>query len=247
MRPLHGLRDRCFKTTGLLRVWSLLVLVLVFMATSGGAQPTRLSGTVVGIQDGDTLTIIDAQRRQYRIRLAGIDAPEKRQAFGNVSRRALSDLVFSRKVDLHVTKVDRYGRLVAKVLHEGQDVCKEQIRKGLAWLYADYESELTPEDRASYSAAQREAKKAHRGLWRDSEPMPPWQFRRNARAGVRRHQALAATASGSDGKVMGNKRSRIYHLPQCPGWGTVAPKNREYYSSESAAIAAGYRKAKNCP
>jgi endonuclease YncB( thermonuclease family) len=137
-----------------------------------------LRGVVVGVADGDTLTILDAERRQHRIRLAGIDAPERSQAFGRRSQQSLRDLAHGRVAEVQVTKVDRYGRLVGKVVVDERDLCREQLRLGFAWFYADYQNELSPSDRTSYSAAQRDARQAGIGLWADPHPVPPWVFRR---------------------------------------------------------------------
>ena len=133
---------------------------------------------VVGVADGDTITVLDTSKRQHRIRLAGIDAPEKRQAFGNRSNQSLSQMVFRRIVRVDYDKTDRYGRIVGKVMLGELDTNLEQIRRGMAWHYKDYEREQSAPDRRLYSDAELEARKARRGLWVDREPVPPWDFRR---------------------------------------------------------------------
>lgn len=153
----------------------LLVLALVTLPLTASAD--WLEGTVVAIADGDTLTVLDATQTQHRIRLAGIDAPEKRQAFGNVSRQHLADAVFQRRVRVEYHKADRYGRLIGKVLLGGQDLNLAQVTAGLAWHYKQYEREQSPDDRRTYAAAEDEARAARRGLWRDSAPVPPWEWR----------------------------------------------------------------------
>ena len=122
-----------------------------------------LEGRIVGIADGDTITILDASNMQYKIRLAGIDAPEKKQDFGNVSKRSLSDMVFNQQVKVDWDKSDRYGRLVGKVLLNGKDVNLEQIRLGMAWYYRKYKNELVFDDRISYPQAEEDAMK--KSLW----------------------------------------------------------------------------------
>ncbi|HET6891918.1 MAG TPA: thermonuclease family protein [Pyrinomonadaceae bacterium] len=136
---------------------------------------------VVGISDGDTITVLDATRPQHKIRLAGIDAPEKRQAFGNVSKQNLARMVFNREVTIDWDKRDRYGRPVGKVLLEGNDICIRQIEEGLAWHFKKYESEQPAMDRGAYSRAESDARAARVGLWRDPHPVPPWEFRRPSR------------------------------------------------------------------
>lgn len=223
---------------------------LLSHSTLAGAA-VLLKGKVVGVTDGDTIVVLDASRVQHRIRLAGIDAPERSQAFGQVSKRALGQMVFQREADVFVMKTDRYGRSVGRVVVGGKDVCLEQIRSGLAWFYAEYEMELVPPDRARYSEAMRDAKRARRGLWSDPHAEPPWVYRRSRRGGSfsrgQRSAASAALAPPSPGRIIGNLHSHIYHLPDCPSWAKVAPQNRVYFESEAAASAAGFQKARNCP
>ena len=141
------------------------------------ADPVRLTGRVVTVTDGDTLTILDSDRVQHRIRLDGIDAPEKAQAFGNRSRQSLAELAHDREAVATCPKVDRYGRHVCKVMVGGADVGLEQIRRGLAWHFKRYEDEQRPKDRRAYAKTEDEARAARRGLWRDPDPVAPWDWR----------------------------------------------------------------------
>ena len=129
--------------------------------------------------DGDTITVLDADKVQHKIRLAGIDAPEKKQAFGNRSKESLSDLVFDKTVNIETEKRDRYGRQIGKVLVNGQDVNLVQVERGMAWFYRQYQHEQSPNDRKLYEAAEGAAKDGRRGLWRDVDPVPPRDFRHN--------------------------------------------------------------------
>lgn len=138
----------------------------------------ELTGRVIGIADGDTITVLDSNSIQHKIRLAGIDAPEKKQAFGNVSKKSLSGMIFNRTVDVEWRKLDRYGRKVGKVVINETDVNLEQIKRGLAWFYKKYKGELTQEDRIAYVQAQQEAEANQLGLWVDASPIPPWDFRK---------------------------------------------------------------------
>lgn len=156
-------------------VWKSLVVILLFAQS---AYAEVLSGRVVGIADGDTLTVLDVAKTQHKIRLAGIDAPEKKQAFGNVSKMSLSDMVYDKDVDVEWHKENRYGRKVGKVLINGVDVNLEQIKRGMAWFYKKYKGELIQEDRITYVQAQQQAEAEKIGLWRDPEPIPPWDFRK---------------------------------------------------------------------
>ena len=143
------------------------------------AHADNLLGKVINVADGDTITVLDSGKMQHKIRLAGIDAPEKKQAFGNRSKESLSDMVFDKTVNVETEKRDRYGRQIGKVLVNGQDVNLVQVERGMAWFYRQYQREQSPNDRRLYEAAEDAAKAGKRGLWRDSEPVPPWDFRHN--------------------------------------------------------------------
>jgi endonuclease YncB( thermonuclease family) len=133
---------------------------------------------VVGIADGDTITVLDDSKTQHRVRLAGIDAPEKGQAFGNVSRQHLADLVAGQRVTVERHKRDRFGRIVGKVQRGGLDVCLEQVRAGMAWHFKKYAAEQSPEDRRTYAEVEEQARANKAGLWGDARAVPPWEFRR---------------------------------------------------------------------
>ena len=157
-----------------MRLW----FVAAFCGFVGIAQADTLSGRVVAVHDGDTITVLDINQTQYKIRLAGIDAPELGQAFGNPSKQNLSKWVYNRQVIVDWKKRDRYGRTVGVVLVDGHDVNLEQIRAGLAWWYRQYARDQSPADRRLYEAAENDARTAKRGLWVDANPGPPWKWRR---------------------------------------------------------------------
>ena len=156
---------------------SALALTLVLLAGSLAHSET-LVGTVVGLADGDTVTVLDASKTQYRIRLAGIDAPEKKQDFGSRSRQSLSELVFQKPVRVEYTKTDRYGRIVGKVLVNNVDASLVQVKRGMAWHYKAYEREQSQVDRKLYAQSETDARRAGLGLWQDPSPLPPWEFRK---------------------------------------------------------------------
>ena len=143
------------------------------------AQADVLIGHVVGVSDGDTITVLDDSKRRHVIRLMGIDAPEKKQAFGQTSKESLSELVFDKEVSVTWFKRDRYGRTLGQVFVDDKDVCLEQIKRGLAWHYKQYEREQSVEDRSRYAEAEEEARIAKLGLWADEHPTEPSKFRRN--------------------------------------------------------------------
>ena len=155
------------------KLFSLALLLFSFGLNAGTIQ-----GKVVSVADGDTITVLDATNTQHKIRLQGIDAPEKAQPFGQKSKQSLSQMVQSKQVTVEYQKKDKYGRTLGKVLHNGTDVCLEQIKLGMAWHYKQYASDQPKEDRALYDQTEQDAKAKKAGLWIDKAPTPPWEFRR---------------------------------------------------------------------
>ena len=127
---------------------------------------------VIAVVDGDTVMIQHAGRKST-VRLAGIDAPEKLQMFGQESRNALAARVLHRDVRVITKAIDDYGRTVAIVELDGLNINAEQLRRGMAWEYSHYHRDK------SLIALQGEAQRARRGLWADANPVPPWEFRKS--------------------------------------------------------------------
>ena len=125
----------------------------------------------MSIQDGDTLTVL-VDRREVRVRLTDIDAPELKQPFGTRSRQSLSEMCFGKVATLDLRGRDRYQRSLAQVTCDGRDANAEQVRRGYAWTFVRY----APQDSPLF-ALEREAKAARRGLWADPAPVAPWQWR----------------------------------------------------------------------
>lgn len=132
-----------------------------------------LAGRVVGVSDGDTITLLDASRREYRIRLAEVDAPEKNQPFGQASKKSLSDLSYGRNARAECPNTDRYGRHVCKIFVDGASVNAEQVARGFAWVYRQYAPAGSP-----LYVLEDKARAAKLGLWQDRNPVPPWDWRR---------------------------------------------------------------------
>ena len=154
-----------------------ILIASLALAFSLSATAGTIKGRIVSIADGDTVTILDTTNKQTKIRLMGIDAPEKKQAFGARSKQSLSDLVFNKQVTVDFSKQDKYGRTIGKILVNGLDANLEQVKTGMAWHYKQYAKEQTASDRAAYAEAETLARAEKRGLWVDSEPMPPWEWR----------------------------------------------------------------------
>lgn len=177
------------------RAWCGRVIGAALLAFAVATGAFELEGRVVGVADGDTVTVLDARRVQHRIRLAGIDAPEKGQPFGQRSKQNLSALVFGRPVRIEWHKQDRYGRKVGKVWIAAPDCLNQscpktvdanlaQLAVGLAWWHRDYASEQPAADRGRYEFAEADSRKRQVGLWADRAPLPPWEWRRQRRQSI---------------------------------------------------------------
>ena len=151
----------------------LSVLAALFLAHTAHAD---FSGPVIRVLDGDTIEVLHNNRAE-RIRLNGIDCPEKGQAYGKRAKQAASELVFGKEVTLQTHGKDKYGRTIADVLlPDGTNINHELVKEGWCWWYQRY----APEN-VILAELQQRARKAGRGLWADPNPIPPWEWRRNKR------------------------------------------------------------------
>jgi micrococcal nuclease len=149
-----------------------LVLITLFSGISVVPAGTSMtSGRVVGVHDGDTLTLLTPRKKEVKVRLEGIDAPEIGQAFGNNSKRSLSDLVFGKTVKIVVSTTDDYGRKIANVYVDDLWVNLALVEKGMAWQYAHYSHDQ------KLNQAEIHARAEHIGLWQGKSPIPPWDYR----------------------------------------------------------------------
>jgi endonuclease YncB( thermonuclease family) len=219
------------------------VVVLWCMLAPLSASGEQFTGKVVGISDGDTISVL-REGKAVKVRLYGIDSPEKAQAFGTQARKFTSDLVFQRDVTVVVHTTDRYGRLVGEVLlPDGRSLNQELVRAGLAWWYRPY----APND-PTLAQLEAEARTAKRGLWADAQPVPPWQWRKTKHgAPITGAGAASGSASAEANEVHGNKHSHVYRVPGCKGYASMNPASVVPFATEAEAQQAGYRKAKNCP
>lgn len=152
-----------------------LILLAGFSLNTFAAGNPQITGTVVGVADGDTLTVLDSRKREYRVRLAEIDAPESSgQAFGNRAKQALSGLCYRKLAQVTVHTTDRYGRNVGVVTCDGVNANAKMVETGLAWVYTHYASVNSP-----LFGLEQQARLAKRGLWYDANPVPPWEWRKS--------------------------------------------------------------------
>ena len=157
---------------------------LFFLMLTLGVAPAlharadaQINGYVISIADGDTLTLLTANKERVKVRLAEIDTPEKKQPYGQKAKQELASLAFNQDAQISVIDTDRYGRVVGRVVVDGLDVNAELVRRGAAWVYRDYlkRPELIP--------LEAEARRQRKGLWALPAPerMPPWQWRKEQR------------------------------------------------------------------
>ena len=163
------------------RIGCVAVALLGCLTATAKSEIVVIHGRVVGVHDGDTLTLVDHDKIQFKIRVDGIDAPELRQPFGRVAKQGLTDIAAGKDAVASCAKSDRYGRQVCQVHVGDSDVGLAQLRNGLAWMFRRYGHELPTERRRQYSEAEQEAKLTHRGLWTD----PPSMFTRTERMRMR--------------------------------------------------------------
>ncbi len=162
--------------TTIFMAWLLVLLLFLAQATSH-AQPRTLEGRIVGVTDGDTVTLLDAHHTQTKIRLAGIDAPESRMPYGQKAKAYLATLVFGKDVVAVTSKLDRYGRTIATLMVAGQDTNLAMVQAGLAWHYKQYAREQQKAEAMAYAQAEVLARTRGLGLWQDADPVAPWDWR----------------------------------------------------------------------
>ena len=155
----------------------LITIITFFLPISAHAFP----GKVVGITDGDTVKVLRTDTHiQVKIRLAGIDTPEKKQAYGQKAKEFTASLIANRMVEVKPITKDRYGRTVGYIYSNDQDVNLEIVKAGYAWVYRKYAPK--PKSKADeYFAGENQARKEKLGLWADPHPVPPWEWRHNRR------------------------------------------------------------------
>ena len=214
-----------------------LLLILVF--------PMALyawTGKVVGISDGDTITVLH-NGKGVKIRLYGIDTPEKRQAFGKKAKQFTSDMVFGNTVNVAPKDVDRYGRIVGLVYIDDSSLNQALVKNGYAWVYRKYCKETFCKDWLNLEST---AKGEKIGLWAEPTPIPPWKYRHNKKSesSNKREPAIKKPSRTKSGVYHGNIKSKIFHTSECKYYNC---KNcTSDFQNREEAIKAGYRGCKAC-
>ena len=151
-----------------------ILLLAISLLTLSAAE---IRGKVVAITDGDTIKVLDdLDKGVLKIRLNKIDAPEKKQAFGQKSKQYLSNLVFGKQVIIRFKEIDRYGRILGLIYINGVEVNLQMVKAGMAWHYSYYDK--TP----AYIEAEKKARASKVGLWIDPEPISPYEFRKSRKS-----------------------------------------------------------------
>jgi endonuclease YncB( thermonuclease family) len=165
------------------------LLLLAFLATS--VEASTLFGRVIEVNDGDVITVFNLNR-PVRIKLLAVDAPEAAQAFGDVARKHLSDLVYDKSVAVEYWGIAADGSLVGRVTVNSTDVGAQMIRDGAAWFDASNQDHLSVAERAVYQESERAARSERRGLWQAENPIAPWEYVRAV--ALRRNPAASLNA-----------------------------------------------------
>ncbi len=145
------------------------------------SKSDEFTARVVGVSDGDSIVVLTNGNKRERVRLATIDAPENHQAFGKPSKQSLSDLIYNKEIRIVEVDKDQYGRIVGEVFIGDTNVNLEQLRRGFAWHYKAHARQQTEQLREEYASAENNARSKKTGLWRDANPMPPWDYRKKIR------------------------------------------------------------------
>jgi endonuclease YncB( thermonuclease family) len=157
---------------------SVIGAAILVLCASIQARGERLIGEVIEVEDGDTIVVVDDADREYVVQLQVIDAPQLNRPFSVKSWKNLADMVLEKTVEVQWAHLDKFDRLVGKVIVDGRDVGLEQVKAGLAWHSKPFQDWQSPEDRALYAQAENEARNGKVGLWKDATIKPPWMVRR---------------------------------------------------------------------
>lgn len=187
----------------------LLAVLLATLASLPAIAGETLTGRIVGVTDGDTITVLINGRDEVKVRLHGVDCPERGQAFGNRAKQFTSELCFGQTVTVKASATDRFGRTIGEVVTaNGTNVNVALVESGLAWWYEKY----APGD-ARLRDAQEKAKAAKRGLWVEPGPTPPWEYRKKDRDGANAAQRKSTPAA--DGGYWLTRSSNKRHNSGC--------------------------------
>ena len=216
------------------KICATLLSLCLWVAVASIAFAASFQGKVVKVIDGDTVEVLHDGRAE-RIRLHGIDTPESGQPFGTKAKQFVLDIAALKQATVEVKDTDRYGRTVGEVfLPDGRSLNRQLVTEGYAWWYRQYSNDV------SLGALEAEAKAAGRGLWKDPNPTPPWEWRH----GAKNQQNNPSQEKAIAGLYHGNVSSHIFHQAACRYYDC---KNCvQVFNGKDEAIRAGYRPCKIC-
>ena len=217
------------------------LMSLWFTAATPALAP--LTGQVVAVHDGDTL-MVKSGPSLYKVRLSDVDAPEMGQVFGKQARQFTEQMALGRRVQVNVTLIDRYDRRIGEVIIEdGRVLNEELVNAGLAWYYR-----VNPIKNERLKKLEQYAFSNKLGLWVEKEPLPPWEFRREA------HIPEAPVTTGQVDYdrifhywIVGHRRTKTVRWPACKSYRSHRAKQSLVFSSLEQASRMGFKPAKDCP
>jgi len=211
-------------------------LILSVLILNQALAADTITGKVVSIADGDTITVLDSSNTQHKIRIYGVDCPESHQDYGQKAKQFTSDLVFGKIVEVKVMDTDRYGRTVGIVNIGSKTLNEELVKNGMAWFYGQYCKASVCSQWKQYQEGARNTKI---GLWSQANSIPPWDFRRGSSKA-----SPSPTTTSSSGGYHGNTSSRIFHQQNCKVYDC---KNcTAVFQNRDQAIGSGYKPCGMC-
>lgn len=215
----------------------LLFLISILLLLPTVSFSTTITGKVISVADGDTITILTPSKEQIKIRLSAVDTPEGSQAYGKAAKKFTSSMVYKKNVQVEKETIDRYGRTVGFVLVDGANLSEEIIRNGYGWVYRKYCKWSFCD---VWLELERTARESRIGLWADKNAIPPWEWRAQKRNGGSANSGI----SGGSGIYHGNVKSHVLHGSGCQHYNC---KNcTAVFGSVDDALNAGYIKHNSC-
>lgn len=202
----------------MLKPSSFLIVLLSFVfSTISFASSSSFTGRTIDVADGDTITVLNQNNESVKIRLAGIDCPEGSQVHGNKAKQFVVSKVSGKRVRIFPDTIDRYGRTVALVLINGENLNEQLVANGHGWVYKKY---CTADYCNDWLKLEETARAAQVGLWEDRNPQPPWEWRaehrgKNSNVPTVTSSAVVTTGGVSSIVYHGNRRSHVFHGPTC--------------------------------
>jgi micrococcal nuclease len=230
---------------------TLFLILSLIISTNVYSSQSSFTGQTIDVADGDTITVLNQNNESVKIRLAGIDTPEGSQVYGNQAKQFVVSKVSGKRVRIVPDTIDQYGRTVALVFINGENLNEQIVANGNGWVYRKY---CTADFCNDWLKLEKTARDAQIGLWEEKNPQPPWEWRAEHRKGkgsggsgnVSVATSSAAIITGAGGSIIyhGNRRSHVFHGPTCRDYNCKNCTAR--LVSYKEAVGAGYRAHRQC-